>query len=101
MTIKRKTKMTTILIEDYKVIKAGCLQAMLSVKLETPKGSWKIRDCRIIKEEEKRAWFSLPTVRYSNETGEVCYKTLLELPPDLKKRIAEKALSEWQKLRDI
>ena len=89
--------MTTILIEDYKIIEAGCLQAMLSVKLETPKGCWKIRDCRIIKEEQKRAWFSLPTIRYSNGDGKVCYKTLLELPPDLKKRIAEKELLERQK----
>jgi len=93
--------MTTILIEDYKVIEAGCLQAMLSVKLETPKGCWKIRDCRIIKEKQKRAWFSLPTVRYSNETGEVCYKTLLELPPGLKKRISAKALDVWQKHKKV
>lgn len=73
----------------------GNLKATLDVRLKTAGGDWLIRGCRIIQQTGQKAWFSLPVVSWENEKGEVCYKTILELPAGLKRRISDAGLSTY------
>jgi len=93
--------MTEVLIENLKKIEGGNLKAKLDVRLPTPAGDWIIRRCRIVKDGEKKEWFSLPSVCYIDCDGKTKYIQMLSLPPSLKRRISEKALLEWQKHKKI
>jgi len=85
-------------IENQRFVNnAGNLRAFCDVRIPTAGGDWVIRDCRIIQQTGQRAWFSLPVISWKNEMGEVCHKTILELPPSIKRRIASAVLEVYYK----
>jgi len=93
--------MTEVLIENLKKVEGGHLKAKLDVRLPTPAGDWIIRHCRIIKDREKKEWFSLPSICYIDDNGKTKYLQMLSLPPSLKRRISSQALDVWQKHKDV
>ena len=87
--------MTKILIENLRRIEKGNLRVFLDVRIRTPGGDWVIRNCRIVRQPGQRAWFSLPTVSWQDETGKACYKTMVELPNRIKSKISKAALEAY------
>lgn len=87
-----------IVVENMRYLQnAGNLRAFCDVRVQAADGDLVIRSCRIIQQTGQKAWFSLPVVSWENEKGEVCYKTILELPAGLKRRISDAALAAYYK----
>lgn len=86
-----------LMIENIRrVHNAGNLRAFCDVRITTAGGDWVIRDCRIIQQPGQKACFSLPVLSWNNETGQICYQTILELPAGIKRRISETALRVYK-----
>ncbi len=72
----------------------GALKAFVEIQV----GSFLITDCRIIQENGKRLWVSMPVLSYKNQHGSVCYKTLIRTNNEnLKARISQAAIEAWEK----
>ena len=69
------------------------LKAFASVQI----GLWTIREWRIIQQSGQRAWVSPPQVSWKNEEGKTCYKRIITLPEELKRRIDAVILLAWEK----
>ncbi len=84
-----------IAVEQIREVKGkGNLRAMADVRV----GRMLIRGCRVVQEEGKAAWVSMPVISWE-EDGETRYKTMLELPPDWKKAVSDAVLKAWDNLR--
>ena len=60
-------------------------------------GDWQIYGWRIIKQDGKRAWVSVPRASWKARNGRVCYRALLSIPGELKQRTEVAILSAWEK----
>jgi len=71
----------------------GALKAFVEIQV----GSFLITDCRIIQENGKRLWVSMPVLSYKNEHGTARYKTLIQISDkDLKNEISQAVLRAWE-----
>ena len=70
------------------------LKAFVDVQV----GGWIIHDFRIIKQNGQKAFVSPPQVSWEDpETGEICYKGILTIPPEQRQRIEVEILSAFQR----
>ncbi len=75
----------------------GALKAFVEIQV----GSFLITDCRIIQENGKRLWVSMPVLSYKNEHGTVRYKTLIQISDkNLKNEIAQTVIKAWENNRE-
>ncbi len=69
------------------------LKAFADVKV----GDWEIYEWRIVKQDGKRVWVSVPQVSWKDREGQVKYRALLTIPGELRQRIEVAILSAWEK----
>lgn len=70
----------------------GALKAFAEIQV----GPFSIVDCRIIQENGKKPWVSMPVLTYKNEQGTTRYKTLVQIiDKDLKNEITQAVLKAW------
>ena len=86
--------MSEITVAAFKnVNNAGALQALVSVRV----GSVIFHDFRVVQQEGKRAWVSVPQQSWvDEETGERRFKNLIELPRELKKKVDAVVLEAYE-----
>jgi len=85
-----------IAVENMKYLhNAGNLRAFCDVRIRTADGDWVIRSCKIIQQPKQKAWLSFPTISWQDGDGKTYYKTMLEVPTDLKSKISEASLSTY------
>jgi len=71
----------------------GALRAYVDIQV----GDLVVKDCRIIKENEKAPWFSLPVITWKTEQGTYRYKTIVEIKDKtLKNEIAQTVIKAWE-----
>jgi len=71
----------------------GALKAFVEIQV----GSFLITDCRIIQENGKRLWVSMPVLSYKNEHGTARYKPLIKIEDkNLKNAIAQAVIKAWE-----
>ena len=86
--------MTDIAVLDIKIVKGSRpLKAFIDVQV----GEWVVRDWRIVKQNGQRAWVSPPQASWQDQTGTTHYKSILDVPPELKQRIDVACLAAWEK----
>lgn len=91
-----------VIIENLRRITGkGNLRAFCDVRIPTPRGDWVIRGCRIIQQPRQMAWFSLPIASWRDENGKTCFKTMLEIPARLKKKIGKAALKAYSEIQVV
>lgn len=74
-------------------LSAGSLKGFASVRIAD---KLIINSCRIVHEQGKRPWVSLPQETYEDkETGKKKYSPIVEIPDEWKSRIQELVLSEY------
>ena len=84
-----------VVVEKIREVKnKGNLRAMADVRI----GRMLIRGCRVVQEEGKSPWVSLPVISWE-ENGETRYKTVLELPRDWKNAISDAVLKAWESVK--
>ncbi len=70
------------------------LKAFVDIRV----GDWLITDWRIVKQDNQRAWVSVPQTSWKDSvTGETRYHNLLTIPSELKQRIDVEILHAWDK----
>jgi len=75
------------------VLDRGALKAFVELQI----GHLVIYDCRIIKENGRQPWVSMPVLSYKNNHGTVCYRPLLQvLDKNLKNEISQSVLEAWE-----
>jgi len=78
------------------VVDRGALKAFVEIQV----GDFIFTDCRVIKENGKAAWVSMPVLSYKNENGTTRYKTLVQISDkNLKNAISWAVLQAWEKNR--
>lgn len=60
-------------------------------------GDWTINNWKIVKQNNQRAWVSVPQTSWKDQEGRVRYRALLSIPDELKQRIEVAILSAWEK----
>jgi len=72
----------------------GALRAYVDIQV----GDLVVKDCRIIKENEKAPWFSLPVITWKTEQGTYRYRAIIEIKDqNLKNEVSRAALQAWEK----
>jgi DNA-binding cell septation regulator SpoVG len=85
--------MENIEILDIKTLaNAGTLRALVSIRV----GPVIIHDCKIIRQENQKPWFALPSREFTGKDGERKFSPAVELPEGLKREVAQAVLSSWQ-----
>lgn len=71
----------------------GSLRAFVNIRV----GVFILNGCRIVQEDGKKAWISLPVLSYKDEYGTTQYKTLVQiLDENLKNQISKAVLLLWE-----
>lgn len=70
---------------------AGNLKAFVDLALD----SVEIRSFKIVKEEGKDAWISLPQTQYKDKDGKTKYFNLINVSNDQKEQIKNTVLKAW------
>jgi len=74
------------------VMDRGALKAFAQIQV----GDFTFTDCRIINENGKKPWVSMPVLSYKNEHGMTRYRTLVQvLDKNLKNEISQAILRAW------
>jgi DNA-binding cell septation regulator SpoVG len=71
---------------------AGNVRAFVSIRI----GSVTIRDAKIIKQRDQRAWLAMPDKPWQGADGKTRYTAIIELSPSLKERVSDAALAAWE-----
>lgn len=75
----------------------GSLRAFVNIQL----GKLIVNDCRVIQEQGKRPWFSLPVLTYRSELGTTLYKNIIQVvDEDFKKTISQVVLAAWEQKQE-
>lgn len=82
-------------VENIKAVNKGSLRAFCSVVI----GGLKINSLRIIQEEGKAAWVSLPQQEWTAQDGKKHYSAIVEVPDTIKRAIQDAVLREWEAAR--
>lgn len=86
--------MIEICVLDIKLTKGDRpLKAYVDIQID----DWIIRDFRIVKQNGQRAWVSPPQITWQDQTGQTHYRSVLDVPPELKQRIDVAVLAAWEK----
>jgi DNA-binding cell septation regulator SpoVG len=83
-------------VENLKAINAGSLRAFCSVTI----GGLKINSCRVIQEDGKSAWVSLPQQEWKDREGKKRYSPVVEAPDHIKAAIQDAVLRTWEAQRE-
>jgi len=71
------------------------LRALADVRI----GEIVVHDFRIIQEPSRRAWVSVPQLEYRlHDSGERYYKPLIVIPKELRDRISEIVIAEFERV---
>ncbi len=71
----------------------GSLRAFVNIRI----GDLLIYDCRIIQENGKKAWVSMPVLTYNVQDGKPKYKPSVQITDEkLKNEISEAVLKAWE-----
>ncbi len=71
----------------------GALKAFVEIRV----GQFVLTDCRIIQENGKKPWVSMPVISYKNQHGTVNYKTLVQInDKNLKNEISHAVIRAWE-----
>jgi len=84
-----------IYVENIKTINKGSLRAFCSVLI----GGLKIHSVRIVQEDGKAAWVSLPQQEWTGQDGKKRYAPIVEVPDHIKAAIQESVLQVWEAQR--
>jgi DNA-binding cell septation regulator SpoVG len=79
-------------VENIKNINKGSLRAFCTVVI----GGLKIHSCRVIQEESKAAWVSLPQQEWTGQDGKKRYSSIVEIPDPIKAAIQQAVLQAWE-----
>jgi len=71
---------------------SGPLKAFASVDIG---GRWKIHDCRVVQQDGKAAWVSLPQGSYERD-GKKRWYPIVEVPDTVKNAIQDAVLAAWE-----
>lgn len=72
----------------------GNLKAYCTVRI----GEFVFNDCRIIRQEGQRAWFTFPQLSYRSQYGTQLYRTLITIRDKrLKDTVSQAVVSAWEK----
>src|SRR5258705_12588964 len=83
-------------VEVYPSTRASNAQvASCTVRVETNLGLVVIHDCRILRNKQGIAWFSLPSFSIQAGNRSFEYRPSLEIPPDLLQLITTEALRAY------
>jgi hypothetical protein len=72
------------------------LRALADVTLRWPEGELTIRRCAVFKKSGEPPWVSLPSLPIE-KNGKKTYLSLVELPRELKRRVFEAVMAEYDK----
>ncbi|MBC8461116.1 MAG: hypothetical protein H8D67_24285 [Deltaproteobacteria bacterium] len=84
-------------ILEIKPIENGNLKAFVKLKI----GDVVFHDFRIVQQPNQRAWVSAPVSTWVDEAEQARYKTIIELPPKLKREISEAVLNAYYESQAI
>jgi hypothetical protein len=79
-------------VENIKAINKGSLRGFCTVVI----GGLKINSCRVIQEEGKTAWVSLPQQEWTDREGKKKYSPIVEVPDHIKVAIQSAVLKAWE-----
>lgn len=79
-------------VEQIKTINKGSLRGFCTVVI----GGLKINSCRVIQEQGKTAWVSLPQQEWTDREGKKRYSPIVEVPDHVKAAIQEAVLRAWE-----
>ena len=75
------------------------LRALADVTIRWPENSLTIRRCAVFKKDGQPSWASLPRLPIE-KNGKKIYAPLIEVSRDLKLRVLEAVLAEYQKVKN-
>ena len=81
-----------VTVENIKLINKGSLRAFCTVVI----GTLKIHSCRVLQENDKAAWVSLPQQEWTDREGKKRYSPIVEVPDHIKTVIQDAVLREWK-----
>jgi len=91
-----------ILVKDFKMVDKGALRAFFTLRLDFDDlGSLEIKECRLLKDRDRRAWVSLPQRAYESSEGgtkRLRYVPLGVLDGELKSRVERVVFSKFDEL---
>ncbi len=95
--MKRKAIMDTEIKIDLALVNAKApLCALADVVLRWPGGDLTIRRCAVFEKQGEPAWATLPRIPVE-KNGKKTYLALLDLSRDLKQRVLEAVLAEYER----
>lgn len=80
-----------VTVENFKIVNKGSLRAFCTVMI----GGLKIHSCRVIQEDGKAGWVSLPQTEWTGSDGKKRYSPVIEVPDHIKAAIQEAVLTAW------
>lgn len=81
-----------VLVDDFKIVNKGSLRAFFTATI----GGLVIHSCRLIQENGKAGWVSLPQSEWIGGDGKKRYSPVIEVPDHVKAAIQEAALAAWR-----
>jgi DNA-binding cell septation regulator SpoVG len=85
-------KAPSVIVENFKIINKGSLRAFCTVII----GGLKINSCRVIQENGKAGWVSLPQSEWTGQDGKKRYSPVIEVPDHVKAAIQDSVLAAWR-----
>jgi len=71
----------------------GALRAFVNIQV----GPFTIVDCRVVQEDGKKPWLSMPALSFKDPQGTMHYKTLINIKDkNLKNEISRAVLKAWE-----
>ena len=83
-------------VEIRKPRKPGPLRAFVDVRL----GNLLVRDFRVIQDNGGRPYVKLPFCTYKNESGELCFRQIIDLPDEVRGQVDTAILSAFYREKE-
>lgn len=79
------------LLEIRPVTNAGNVRAFVTVRL----GGVTIHGCKVVQQPGQAAWLAMPDRSYADASGKQKWSAVVELSPDLKRKVSDFVMAEW------